>query len=140
MNASAPVVDTAAKTVTHAGTTFTMRPLSENAVTVLVAGIPVGRVVFSFGAANAVVESPDVTEAVLDAVGEAWFAALEAQGAEPRFEPSWNPVRGGLLAGRAPLAASAKLEISLDSPSLRVLARGPVALRNPLAQGFRTGS
>ena len=81
MNASAPVVDTAAKTVTHAGTTFTMRPLWENAVTVLVAGIPVGRVVFSFGAANAVVESPDVTEAVLDAVGEAWFAALEAQGA-----------------------------------------------------------
>jgi hypothetical protein len=76
MNTSAPVVDTASKTVTHAGTTFTMRPLSEDAVTVLVEGIPVGRVVFSFGAANAVVESPDVTEAVLDAVGEAWFAAL----------------------------------------------------------------
>lgn len=76
MNASAPVVDIAAKTVTHAGTTFTMRPLSEDAVTVMVEGVPVGRVIFSFGAANAVVESPDVTEAVLDAVGEAWFAAV----------------------------------------------------------------
>ena len=78
MNTTAPVVDTEAKTVTHAGTTFSMRPLSEDAFTVLVAGIPVGRVVFSFGAANAVVESPDVTEDVLYAVGEAWFAAIGA--------------------------------------------------------------
>lgn len=76
MNTTAPVVDTASNTVTHAGTTFSMRPLAEDAFTVLVAGIPVGRVVFSFGAANAVVESPDVTEAVLEAVGEAWFAAV----------------------------------------------------------------
>jgi len=76
MNSPAPVVDTASNTVTHAGTTFSMRPLAEDAFTVLVAGIPVGRVVFSFGAANAVVESPDVTEAVLEAVGEAWFAAV----------------------------------------------------------------
>ena len=77
MNTPAPVVDTASRTVTHAGTTFNMRALSEDSVTVLVAGIPVGRVVFSFGAANAVVESPDVTEAVLEAVGEAWFAAID---------------------------------------------------------------
>ena len=76
MNTTAPVVDTTARTVTHAGTTFSMRALSEDAVTVMVEGVPVGRVVFSFGAANAVVESPDVTEAVLDAVGEAWFAAV----------------------------------------------------------------
>lgn len=76
MNTTAPVVDTVAKTVTHAGTTFSMRPLSEDAFTVLVEGVPVGRVVFSFGAANAVVESPDVTDAVLEAVGEAWFAAI----------------------------------------------------------------
>jgi hypothetical protein len=73
-----PVVDVSAKTVTHAGTTFTMRPLSEDSWTVLVAGVPVGRVVYSFGAANAVVESSDVTEDVLWAVGEAWFAALES--------------------------------------------------------------
>ena len=58
MNTSAPVVDVASRTVTHAGTTFSMRALSEDAVTVMVEGVPVGRVVFSFGAANAVVESP----------------------------------------------------------------------------------
>ncbi len=73
-----PVVDVAAKTVTHGGTTFFMRPLAEDTYTVLVAGVPVGRVVYSFGAANAVVESPDVTEDVLWAVGEAWFAAIES--------------------------------------------------------------
>jgi hypothetical protein len=73
-----PVVDVSAKTVTHAGTTFTMRPLSEDSWTVLVNGVPVGRVVYSFGAANAVVESQDVTEDVLWAVGEAWFASLES--------------------------------------------------------------
>jgi hypothetical protein len=73
-----PVVDVSAKTVTHAGKTFTMRPLSEDSWTVLVAGVPVGRVVYSFGAANAVVESSDVTEDVLWAVGEAWFAAVES--------------------------------------------------------------
>lgn len=73
-----PVVDVSAKTVTHGGTTFFMRPLAEDTYTVLVAGVPVGRVVYSFGAANAVVESPDVTEDVLWAVGEAWFAAIES--------------------------------------------------------------
>lgn len=77
MNAAAPVVDVASKTVTHEGKTYTMRPLAEDAYTVLVAGVPLGRVVFSFGAANAVVESTDVTEDVLSAIGEAWFAALE---------------------------------------------------------------
>jgi hypothetical protein len=73
-----PVVDVADKTVKHAGKTFTMRPLSEDSWTVLVDGVPMGRVVYSFGAANAVVESPDVTEDVLWAVGEAWFAAIES--------------------------------------------------------------
>lgn len=76
MSESTPVVDVAGKTVTHAGTTFTMRPLAEDTYTVLVAGVPVGRVVYSFGAANAVVEG-DVTEEVLTAVGEAWFAAVD---------------------------------------------------------------
>ncbi len=76
-----PVVDVSSKTVTHAGTTFTIRPLAEDEYTVLVNGVPVGRVVYSFGAANAVVESKDVTEDVLWAVGESWFAALEAENA-----------------------------------------------------------
>lgn len=77
MTASAPVVDVSAKTVTHEGRTFTMRPLSEDSYTVLVAGVPMGRVVYSFGAANAVVESPDITEDALTAIGEAWFAAVD---------------------------------------------------------------
>lgn len=77
MNTSAPVVDVSAKTVTHEGRTFTMRPLSEDSYTVLVAGVPMGRVVYSFGAANAVVESADITEDALTAIGEAWFAALD---------------------------------------------------------------
>lgn len=77
MTASTPVVDVPNKTVTHEGRTFTMRPLSEDSYTVLVAGVPLGRVVFSFGAANAVVESPDITEDALTAIGEAWFAAID---------------------------------------------------------------
>ena len=55
-----------------------MRPLSEDSYTVLIAGVPVGRVVYSFGAANAVVESQDVTEDALTAIGEAWFQAIES--------------------------------------------------------------
>ena len=78
MTASAPVADTAAKTVTHEGKTFTMRPLSEDVFTVLIEGVPVGRVVYSFGAANAVVEGTAVSEEALTAIGEAWFAALES--------------------------------------------------------------
>ncbi len=73
---STPVVDVAARTVTFSGTTFLMRPLSDDAFTVLVAGVPVGRAVYSFGV-NAVVESADVTEETLQAVSEAWFAAIE---------------------------------------------------------------
>jgi len=63
--------------VTHEGKTFTMRPLAEDSYTVLVDGVPVGRVVYSFGAANAVVEGSDVTEDALTAIGEAWFAAID---------------------------------------------------------------
>lgn len=82
MTAITPVVDVSSKTVTHAGTTFLMRPLTENSFTVLVNGVHVGRVIFTFGAANAVVESPDVTEEVLEAVGEAWFAAIDSAATE----------------------------------------------------------
>jgi hypothetical protein len=78
MTTTTPTVDVAAKTVTHEGRTFTMRPLAEDSYTVLIAGVPVGRVVYSFGAANAVVESPDITEDALTAIGEAWFAATES--------------------------------------------------------------
>ena len=76
MNASAPVVDVSSKTVTHEGTTFRMSPLAEDTFTMLVNGVPVGRAVYSFGAANATPEKDSaVTEDTLYAVAEAWFAA-----------------------------------------------------------------
>ena len=54
-----------------------MRPLSEDEYTVLTAGVPVGRVKFVFGTANAIVESENITEDALTAIGEAWFAARD---------------------------------------------------------------
>ena len=75
---SDPIVELKATTVTHSGKTFFMGPLSDDAFTILVDGVPVGRAVYTFGAANAVVESDTVTEDVLTAVAEAWFAALDA--------------------------------------------------------------
>ncbi len=77
MNDSLPIVDVKNSTVIHHGQTFIMRPLSDDAFTVLVGGVPVGRVVYTFGAANAVVESDKVTEELLTLVAEAWFAALD---------------------------------------------------------------
>jgi hypothetical protein len=73
-----PVVDLDQKSVTHAGRTFIMRPLAEDSFTIMEAGAPVGRAVYTFGAANAVAESDSVTEDFLYEVAEAWFAALEA--------------------------------------------------------------
>jgi hypothetical protein len=78
MNAIAPVVDVENKTVTHGGRTFIMRPLAEDSYTIMEAGVPVGRAVFTFGAANAVAESVTVTEDFLWEVADAWFAALES--------------------------------------------------------------
>ena len=72
---SAPLVDIAARTVSHAGKTFVMRPLAEDTFTVLVDAVPVGRAVYSFGAPNAVPEGKDFTEDDLYPVAEAWFAA-----------------------------------------------------------------
>lgn len=78
MTTANPTVDVAAKTVTHEGRTFTMRPLADDQYTVLINGVPVGRVLYVFGSANAVVESEDITEDALTAIGEAWFASLES--------------------------------------------------------------
>ena len=74
-----PVVDVSARTVTHAGTSYFMRPLGEDEFTILVDGVPVGRAVYSFGAGNGVPEDPKDTkhtEEVLTIVADAWFAAL----------------------------------------------------------------
>ena len=78
MDANTPAVDVNAKTVAHGGRSFVMRPLAEDSYTIMEAGVPVGRAVFTFGAANAVAESDTVTEDFLYEVAEAWFSALEA--------------------------------------------------------------
>jgi hypothetical protein len=78
MSNTSPIVDLKSNSVVHDGKTFFMRQLSEDAFTVLVEGVPVGRLVYTFGAANGVSESPTVTEASMTAIAEAWFAALDA--------------------------------------------------------------
>jgi hypothetical protein len=76
MTTEAAVADLSAKTVTFAGKTYAIQALGDDSYTVLVAGVPVGRIVYSFGAANGVPEGDAISEDDLTAVGEAWFAAL----------------------------------------------------------------
>jgi hypothetical protein len=42
---------------------------------VLVKGVPVGRIVYTFGAANGVPEGDTTSEDALYAIAEAWFGA-----------------------------------------------------------------
>lgn len=72
---STPQVDVANKTVELAGISYKIQPLAEDTFTVLVAGVPVGRIVYAFGAANGVPEGDTTSEDTLYAIGEAWFAA-----------------------------------------------------------------
>ena len=78
MTIQAAVADTSTKTVTFADKTYSIQALSDDAYTVLLAGIPVGRVVYSFGAANGVPEGDAITEDDQYAIAEAWFAAIDA--------------------------------------------------------------
>jgi hypothetical protein len=78
MTIQAAVADTSTKTVTFAGKTYNIQALSDDSYTVMLAGIPVGRVVYSFGAANGVPEGDALSEDDLYAIGEAWFAAVDA--------------------------------------------------------------
>jgi len=73
---STPTVDVENKTVSLAGITYKIQPLGDDEYTVLVDGIPVGRIVFVFGAANGVPEGDTTSEDTLYAIGEAWFAAI----------------------------------------------------------------
>ena len=75
MTTATPIADVAAKTVTVGATSYSIQPLGEDEFTVLVAGVPVGRIVYTFGAANGVPEAGAITEDALTAIGEAWFAA-----------------------------------------------------------------
>ncbi len=72
---STPNVDLENNTVTHAGKTFVMRPLGDNSFTMMIDGVPVGRAVYTFGAANGVAEGDTVDEDTLTEVAAAWFEA-----------------------------------------------------------------
>jgi hypothetical protein len=76
MTTETAVADTASKTVTFAGKLYQIQTLGDDSYTVLVAGVPVGRIVFSFGAANGVPEGDAISEDDLTLIGEAWFAAV----------------------------------------------------------------
>ncbi len=73
---TAAVADLDTKTVTFSGATYAIQALGDDSYTVLLAGVPVGRIVLSFGAANGVPEGDAISEDDLTAVGEAWFAAI----------------------------------------------------------------
>lgn len=76
MTTAAAVANLEAKTVTFSGNTYSIQALGDDSYTVLVAGVPVGRIVLSFGAANGVPEGDAISEDDLTTVGEAWFAAI----------------------------------------------------------------
>jgi hypothetical protein len=68
-------VDVQNNSVALAGTTYKIQPLAPDTFTVLVAGVPVGRIVYTFGAANGVPEGDAISEDALYTIAEAWFAA-----------------------------------------------------------------
>jgi len=70
------VADVPNKSVSFDGTTYSIQELGDDTYTVLVKGVPVGRIVYTFGAANGVPEGDAASEDTLYAIGEAWFAAI----------------------------------------------------------------
>jgi hypothetical protein len=72
---TAAVADVANKTVTFQGKTYSIQELADDSFTVLVKGVPVGRIVYSFGAPNGVTDGDAASEETLQAIAEAWFAA-----------------------------------------------------------------
>ena len=76
MTTETAVADTASKTVSFGGKTYQIQALGDDSYTVLVAGVPVGRIVYSFGAANGVPEGDAISEDALTLIGESWFAAI----------------------------------------------------------------
>ena len=75
MTTSPAVADVPNKTVTFDGTTYNIQDLGEDTFTVLVKGVPVGRIVYTFGAANGVPEGDTASEDTLYAIAESWFTA-----------------------------------------------------------------
>ncbi len=76
MTTEQAVANTENKTVTYGGKTYNIQALGDDSYTVLLAGIPVGRIVYSFGAPNGVPEGDAVSEDDLYYIGEAWFNAV----------------------------------------------------------------
>lgn len=76
MTTPAAIADVENKSVQFEGTTYTIQELGEDTYTVLVKGVPVGRIVYTFGAANGVPEGDATSEDTLYAIAEAWFAAI----------------------------------------------------------------
>lgn len=73
---STPIVDVPNSTVEFEGIKYKIQALADDTFAVLVEGVPVGRIVYSFGAANGVPEAESMTsEDTLGAIGEAWFSA-----------------------------------------------------------------
>ena len=76
MTTSSAVADVPNKSVSFEGTTYNVQELGDDTFTVLVKGVPVGRIVYTFGAANGVPEGDAASEDTLYAIAEAWFAAI----------------------------------------------------------------
>jgi hypothetical protein len=74
---STAIADVANNTVTLAGVAYRIQPLADDQYTVLREGVPVGRIIYTFGAANGVPDGGAVSEDDLNTIGEAWFGALE---------------------------------------------------------------
>lgn len=72
---STAIADVSAKTVSLDSKTYAIQALGEDTFTVLDKGVPVGRIVYTFGAANGVPEGDGASEDTLYAIAEAWFAA-----------------------------------------------------------------
>jgi hypothetical protein len=73
---AAALADVANKSVAFEGIHYTIQELGEDTFTVLIKGVPVGRIVYTFGAANGVPEGTETSEDTLYAIAEAWFAAI----------------------------------------------------------------
>jgi hypothetical protein len=76
MTTPSAIADVPNKSVTFEGTTYSVQELGDDTFTVLVKGVPVGRIVYTFGAANGVPEGDAASEDTLYSIAEAWFAAI----------------------------------------------------------------
>ena len=76
MTSPSAVADVASSSVAFDGVSYSIQELGPDTFTVLVKGVPVGRIVYTFGAANGVPEGDAISEDGLYAIAEAWFAAI----------------------------------------------------------------